>query len=113
MLYSIKSRDVLENLNDLISFKNQVKELRSQDKLGKQNIQENIRKAIEAVTDTIKNASEGLTKTLILTFKANKKALLKLGDKLLEILNDRCLLASCFLSLHLKSLIFNILAILN
>ena len=35
MLYSIKNKEDLENLNELVSFENQVKKLRSQDILGK------------------------------------------------------------------------------
>ena len=45
MLFSIKSSEDLENLNELISLQNQVKDLRLRDKLGRQNFHE----------DTIKN----------------------------------------------------------
>ena len=41
MLYSIKLREDLENLNELVSLGNQVKDLRLQDKLGKPNFHEN------------------------------------------------------------------------
>ena len=37
MLYSIKNREDLENLNELVSLQDQVKVVRLQDKLGKQN----------------------------------------------------------------------------
>ena len=43
MLYSIKSREGLEKLNDFISVENQVKHLRLQDKVGKQNIYEEVK----------------------------------------------------------------------
>ena len=36
MLYSIKDREDLENLKELISLQDQVKVIRLQDKLGKQ-----------------------------------------------------------------------------
>ena len=44
MLYSVKDREDLENLNKLVSIQNQVKTVRLQDKLGKQNFQENMKK---------------------------------------------------------------------
>ena len=34
MLYSIKNKEKLENLNELVSLQNQVNEARLQDKLG-------------------------------------------------------------------------------
>ena len=37
MLYSIKDREDLENLNELVSLQDQVKVVKLQDKLGKQN----------------------------------------------------------------------------
>ena len=37
MLYSIKDREDLEKLEELVSLRNQVKLVRLQDKLGKQN----------------------------------------------------------------------------
>ena len=44
MLYSIKNREDLENLEELASLQNEVDALRLQDKLGKQNFQENTEK---------------------------------------------------------------------
>ena len=38
MMCSIKNREELEKLNELVSFQNQVNQVRLQDKLGKQNI---------------------------------------------------------------------------
>ena len=46
MLYSIKNRDGLKNLNELVSLENQVKELRLQDNLGKQNFHDNGKKSL-------------------------------------------------------------------
>ena len=46
MLFTIKSRDDLENSEGIASLKNQVEELRLQDELGKQNFQENMKKII-------------------------------------------------------------------
>ena len=44
MLYSIKNREVLENLEELASLPNQVEETRLHEKLGKQNFQDNTKK---------------------------------------------------------------------
>ena len=46
MLYSIKDREDLENLNELFSLQDQVKVVRLQDKLGNQNFHEDIKKSI-------------------------------------------------------------------
>ena len=72
MLYSIKNLEDLEKLKELLALQNQVQEVRLQDNLVKQNYQENTHKKIfESVTDTIKNTTEKLTKTL--TEKSIKK----------------------------------------
>ena len=44
MLYSIKDREDLENLEELVSLENQVKAVRLQDKLGKRNFHEDMKK---------------------------------------------------------------------
>ena len=43
MLYSIKDREDLEKLNELVSLEDQVKTVRLQDKLGKQNFHEDVK----------------------------------------------------------------------
>ena len=64
MLYSIKDRENLEKLEELVSLQNQVQEVGLQDKLGKQNFHYDTKRVFEPVTDTIKNTSEKLTKTI-------------------------------------------------
>ena len=54
MLSSIKNREDLEKLKELISLNNQLEELHLQKKLGKQNFHENVKKLPEPVIDTIK-----------------------------------------------------------
>ena len=54
MLYSIENRNDLENLNGLTLLENQVKELRLQDKLGKQNFHENIKKYLKQLLIQLK-----------------------------------------------------------
>ena len=89
MLYSIKNNEHLEKLKELASLQNQVKAVRLQDKLGKQNFHEDMKKIFEPVTGTIKNTAEDLTKTMMLTSKENNKALENSNDKHLEITKDR------------------------
>ena len=98
MLYPIKNIEDLENLNELVSLQNQVKAVRLQDKLGKQIFHEDMKKLYEPLTDTIKNASENMTKILTETSKENNLALENLNNKLLEILNDRGIISSYLLS---------------
>ena len=83
MLYSIKNKDELEKLNELIFLENEVRELRLQDDLGWQNFHENMKKVLEPITDTFQNTSEGLTKTMMLTSKENNKALDILTNRVL------------------------------
>ena len=94
MLLSIKKTEDLENLNELVSLQNQVEETRLQDKLAKKNFQENNIKVFQPATDTIKNTSEKITKTLTEPSTKNNQLLEKLSNKLLEIMNDRGILAS-------------------
>ena len=96
MLYSIKNIEDLQILNELVSLESQVKAVRLQDKLGKQNFHEDMEKVFESVTKTLKDVSEEVTKTLTETSTNNNKALENLYHKLLEILNDRGTI-SCYL----------------
>ena len=93
MLYSIIDREVLENLEELISLESQVKAVRLQDKLGKQNFHEGMRKVFEPVTNTIENTSENSTKTISETYINNNKAIENLNEKVLELMNDKCMMA--------------------
>ena len=93
-MHSIKNIEDLENLNELVSLENQVKTVALQDKLGKQNFQETMKKVFEPVTKSIKDVSEEVTKTLTETSNNNNKALENINSKLLEILKDRGILAT-------------------
>ena len=57
-----------------------------------------MKKIFEPLTDTIKNTSENITKTITEISKDNNLSLEKLNSKLLEIMNDRGLIASYLLS---------------
>ena len=98
MLYSIKDREDLDKLEELASLQGQVKVVRLQDKLGKQNFHEDMKKVFEPVTKSLENTSENLTKAITESSKENNLALENLNNKLLEIMNDRGILASYLMS---------------
>ena len=98
MFYSIKDGEDLENLEELVSVQNQVKVVRLQDKLGKQNFHEDMKKVFEHVTKSLENTSQNTTKTIAETSIKNNQAIENLNNKLLEIMNDRGILASYFIS---------------
>ena len=64
MLYSIKDREDLDKLKELASLQDQVKVVRLQDKLGKQNFHEDMKKVFEPVTKSLEKTSEILTKAI-------------------------------------------------
>ena len=99
---SIKKIEDLQDLNALPSLQNQVQALRLKDRLGKENFHKYMRKVFEPVTKSIKNVSEVVTKTITETSNNNNKPLEKLNNNLLEILNDRGILASYLMSLLAK-----------
>ena len=98
MLYSIKDREDLENLNKLASLQDQVKAVRLQDKLGEQNYHQKSEKLFEPVTKSIKDVSENITKTLTENSINNNKAIENLNEKVSEIMNDRGTIASYLMS---------------
>ena len=92
-MYSLENRDDLEYLIGLISLQNQTEELCLQNKLGRRNFNGNLKKVFEQITDTIKNTSEYLTKTMMLTSKENNNALENLKVKHIEMMTDRGILS--------------------
>ena len=98
MLYTIKDREDLENLNELVTLQNQVKVVRLQDKLGKQNFHEDMKKVFEPVTKSLENTSENLTKAITESSITNNKAIENINNNLLEIMNDRGILATYLMS---------------
>ena len=93
MLYSIKDREDLEKLEELVSLQNQVKVVKLQDKLGEQNFHEDMKKVFEPVTKSLENTSENLTKTITETSINNNKAKDNLNEKVLELMNNNGLIA--------------------
>ena len=98
MLYSIKNRKDLKNLNELVSLQDQVKVDKLKDKLGKQNFHEDMKKVFEPVTKSFENTSENLTKAITETSIKNNQAIENINNNLLEIMNDRGILATYLMS---------------
>ena len=93
MLFPIKDREDLENLNELVSLQDQVKAVRLQDKLGKQNFHEDMKKVFEPVTTPIKYTYEKITKTIKESSINHNKAIENLNEKVLELMNDKGMIA--------------------
>ena len=93
MMFSIKDREDLQKLNELISLKNQVREVRLQDRLGEQNYHEDAKNLFKPTTDEIKKTSEKIAKTLTEMSDNNNKAIENLNEKILELMNDRGMIA--------------------
>ena len=98
MLYSIKDREDLENLNELVSLQDQVKVVKLQDKLGKHNFHADKKKVFEPVTKSLENTSENLTKAITETSIKNNLAKENINNNLLEIMNGRGILATYLMS---------------
>ena len=72
--------------------------MRLQEKLGKQNFHEDMKKVFEPITKSLENTSQDITKTITETSVKNSQAIENLDNKLLEIMNDRGIIASYLLS---------------
>ena len=96
-MFPIRNVEDLQNLNEAVSLQNQVKVVRLQEKLGKQNFHEDMTKVFEPITDTLKKTGN-ITKTITENSIKNNEALENLNNKLLEIMNDRGILASYLMS---------------
>ena len=102
MLFPIKDKEDLENLNELVSLQNQVKAVKFRNKLGKQNFHEDMKKVIETVTKSLENNSQDITKNKTETSIKNNQALENLNNNFLEIMIDRGVLESYLMSLLSK-----------
>ena len=94
MLYTTKDRENTKKLNELVSLQSQVKAVRLQDKLGKRNFHEDMKKIFEPVTKALESISQDVTKTITETSIKNNQTIENLKHKLLEIMNDRGILAT-------------------
>ena len=93
MMFAINNREDLDKLNEAVSLQNQVKVVRLQNKLGEQNFHEDMTKVFEPLTDTLKKTSENITKTITENSINNNKAIENLNEKILELMNDKGLIA--------------------
>ena len=93
MMFPIRNIEDLQNLNEAVSLQNQVKVVRLQDKLGKQNFHENMEEVFEPLTDTLKKTSDNITKTITESSINNHKAIENLNEKILELMNDKGMIA--------------------
>ena len=93
----MKTED-LKNLEELASLQKQVKAVTLQDKLGKQDFHEDMKKVFEPVAKSSKDVSEEVTKTITETSVINNLALEDSNNKLREILIDTGKLATYLLS---------------
>ena len=93
MMSPIRNVEDLQNLNEAVSLQNQVKVVRLQDKLGKQNFHEDLTEVFEPLTNTLKKTSENITKTITETSINNNKAISDLNEKNLELMNDKGMIA--------------------
>ena len=93
MLFPIRNVEDLQNLNEAVSLQNQVKVVRLQDKLLKQNFHEDMKEVFEPITKSLQNTSENITKTITETSIKNNKAISDLNEKVLELMNDKGLIA--------------------
>ena len=98
MMFAINNREDLDKLEELASSQDQVKVVRLQDKLGKQNFHEDMKKVFEPVTKSLENTSENLTKAITESSTKNNQAIENVNNKLLEIMNDRGILATYLMS---------------
>ena len=92
-MFPIRNVEDLQNLNEAVSLQNQVKVVRLQDKLGKQNFHDDMTKVFEPVTDTLKKTSENIRKTITESSINNNKAISDLHEKILELMNDKGMIA--------------------
>ena len=93
MMFPIRNVEDLQNLNEAVSLQNQIKVVRLQDKLGKQNFHEDLTEVFEPLTNTLKKTSENISKTITETSINNNKAISDLNEKILELMNDKAIIA--------------------
>ena len=93
MMFPIRNIEDLQNLNEAVLLQNQLKVVRLQDKLGKQNVHQNMEEVFEPLTDTLKKNSENITKSITENSINNNKAIENLNEKILELMNDKGMIA--------------------
>ena len=90
----ISFKQTLRDIILLFHDQNKVRAVRLQEKLGKQNFHQGLKKVFKPVTKTIKDISDDVKKTMMLTSKENSEALANLINKLLEKTIGRGIIAT-------------------
>ena len=93
MIYAIKNREDLKELDELDDLKSKGKQVRLLEKICKQGYNCDLKELFEPITDTIKNTSEDITKSITETSIKNDKALEKANENVLELKNDKGMIA--------------------
>ena len=93
MLYPIYNREDLQKLDEAVTLQNQVQEVRLQNKFDEQNYHEDSTKFFKPMNDEIKNTSQKITRTLTENSINNNKAIENLNEKILELMNDKGMIA--------------------
>ena len=93
MIYAIKNTDDLKDLEELDDLQSKVKQVRLVEKLGKQGYHYDVKEKLEPLTDTIKNTSQDITKTITEFYNKNNKALENLNEIVLKSLNYKGIIA--------------------
>ena len=88
-MFPIRNVEELQKLNDTVSLQDQVKVVRLQDKLGRQNFHEDMEEVFEPLTNTLKKTSENISKTITETSNKNNEAISDLNEKILELMSDK------------------------
>ena len=94
MLFPIKNVEDLENLKETVSLENDVKVVRLQDKLGKQNFHEDMKEVFEPMTNAIEKTPENITKSITEVSINNNKTIENLNEKILELMDANGMIAS-------------------
>ena len=97
-----KNREDLELFNGVAPLQNQVRDFRLEDKPGKQNFHQVMKKLFEPLVDTLEETSKELTKSMTETSKEGSKS--KLNEKGSVILIDSGIKATYSVSLQLPSI---------
>ena len=103
MMIPIRNVEDVQKLNEAVSLQNQVKVVRLQDILGKKKFQQDLKEVFEPITKSLENTSGNITKTFREASNKNNKAISDLNEKVLELMDEKGLLAP-----HLASSLVNL-----
>ena len=93
-MFRIRKREDLEKVEELASLQCQVEAVRLQDKLGKQNFHENMRKVFEPIGKSLESTSQDVKKTVTEASIKNNWAFSELSEKVLELMNEKNMIAT-------------------